>query len=95
MNTGYNSYTVAISGCPFTPTVSAFGGGVAHNIYFSPGFNFEGWTIGTNGYIEARGQPCNETAAANLNITSYAYYPYGSSNSVMTLAGTITFMSSY
>lgn len=86
---GYNSYEVAIGGCPFMPNYSAFGGGIAHNVAFVAGFNFEGWCLETDGRITLRGQPCNNTTMSNLNITSSAYYPTGSSSQVMTLAGTI------
>lgn len=89
---GYNSYTIGISGCPFTPAYAAFGGGVAHNVAFVAGFNFEGYAIGTDGNIGLRGQPCNNTTMVNLNITSSAYYPTGSSQQTLTLAGTICFM---
>lgn len=90
-NTGYNSSVISISGCPYTPSYAAFGGGVAHNVYFIANFNFEGWAIGTDGLITLRGQPCNITTGANLNITSSAYYPTGTSQQVLTLAGTICF----
>lgn len=90
ISSGYNSTNIAISGLPFTPTVAAFGGGIAHNIYLSAGFCFEGFAAGTDGKITLRGQPCNNTAAGNLNITSSAYYPTGS-NQTLTLAGTICY----
>ena len=90
INSGYNSALIAISGCPFTPAYAAFGGGVAHNVYFISGFNFEGYGIGTDGLITLRGQPCNMTVGGNLSITSSAYYPTGS-GSVLTLSGSITF----
>lgn len=90
INGGYNSTSIAISGCPYTPSYAAFGGGIAHNVYLAAGFCFEGWAIGTDGNITLRGQPCNSTAAGNLNITSTAYYPTGS-GSVLTLGGSITF----
>lgn len=94
INSGYDSNTVAISGCPFTPAYYAFGGGVAHNIAFIANYNFEGWALGTDGLLVPRGQPCNATTMVNLNITSSAYYPTGSSSQVMTLAGTICFTTS-
>lgn len=90
INSGYNSTNIAISGLPFTPAYAAFGGGIAHNIYLSAGFCFEGFAAGTDGKITLRGQPCNNTAAGNLNITSSAYYPTGS-NQTLTLAGTICY----
>ena len=90
INSGYNSTAVAISGCPYTPLYAAFGGGIAHNVYLTAGYCFEGWSIGTDGNITMRGQPSNNTAAGNLQINSTAYYPTGSGN-VLTLAGTITF----
>lgn len=94
INSGYDSNTVAISGCPFTPAYYAFGGGVAYNIAFIANYNFEGWALGTDGLLVPRGQPCNATTMVNLNITSSAYYPTGSSSQVMTLAGTICFTTS-
>lgn len=91
INSGYSSTSLSISGAPFTPAYAAFGGGIAHNINVSAGFNFEGWTIGTDGAISARLQPCNGTAAGNLQISSNSYYPTGSGN-VLTLAGTICYV---
>ena len=91
INSGYSSTSLSISGVPFTPAYAAFGGGVAHNINVSAGFNFEGWTIDTSGSISARMQPCNGTSAGNLQISSSAYYPTGSGN-VLTLAGTICYV---
>lgn len=90
INSGYSSTALSITGAPFTPAYAAFGGGVAHNINVSAGFNFEGWTIDTSGNISARTQPCNNTAAGNLQISSSTYYPSGSGN-VITLAGTICY----
>ena len=91
INSGYSSTSLSITGAPFTPAYAAFGGGVAHNIYVSAGFNFESWAIGTDGAITARTQPCNGTAAGNLQISSSAYYPSGS-GTVLTLAGTICYV---
>ena len=89
INTGYSSTTVKITGCPYTPAYAAFGGGVAHNVNITGGFCFEGWTIGTDGGITARIQPCNNTAAGNLQISSAVYYPTSAVS--ITLAGTICF----
>ena len=86
---GYNSTALSIGGVPFTPDVTAFGGGVAYNIYISGGFNFEGWAIDTSGNITARLQPCNNTSSGNLNISSTAGYPSGGGQ--VTLGGTICF----
>lgn len=92
VKSGYNNYVVAISGLPFIPDVNAFGGGVAHNVAFVAGFNFEGYCVeSSDGLITLRGQPCNNATMVNLNITSSAYYPTGTSSQVMTLAGTICF----
>lgn len=91
IKSGYNGSTIAIGGLPYTPTYAAFGGGVAHNVYLSAGFCFEGWCAGTDGLITMRGQPCNNTAAANLQISSSAYYPTGTNYTVITLAGTICY----
>lgn len=90
INAGYNTTALAISGLPYTPAYAAFGGGIAHNVYLTGGFCFEGWAAGTNGQITMRGQPCNNTTAANLQINSIAYYPTGSGTTI-TLAGTICY----
>lgn len=94
INSGYSGTTVSISGCPFTPTYAAFGGGIAHNVYMTTGYNFEGWALGTDGLITGRGQPCNVTVAANLEITSSVKYSISAYVTTMTLAGTISFMTS-
>jgi hypothetical protein len=91
INSGYSTTSLSINGAPFVPAYAAFGGGVAHNINVSAGFVFEGWTIGTDGAISARMQPCNGTSAGNLQISSTAYYPTGSGNT-LTLAGTICYV---
>ena len=89
IRSGYDSSSLAITGVPFTPVFAAFGGGVAHNINISGGFNFEAWSLGTDGSISARLQPCNNTSAGNLNIASTSYYPSG--GGTVTLAGTICY----
>lgn len=88
---GYSDRTIEIEGAPFMPDYSAFGGGVIHNAAFAAGFNFEGWAINDSGVITPRGQPCNNTTLTNLNITSSAFYPTGTSNVDITLGGTICF----
>jgi hypothetical protein len=88
-NSGYNSTQLNITGLPYTPAVAAFGGGVAHNIYITGGFCFEGWSADTGGKISARLQPCNGTSAGNLNISSSSNYPSG--GGTVTLAGTICY----
>lgn len=80
---------VRINGCPYTPATAAFGGGVAHNVYIQGNFTFTGWTIDDTGVITARGQACNNSGAANHEITSTICY--GTSGSLMTLSGTICF----
>jgi hypothetical protein len=87
---GYNSTAIAISGLPFKPAVNAFGGGVMFGAYVNAGFCFEAWAAATNGNITPRLQPCNNTAAGNLQIASTAYYPSGTAS--MTLGGTITYI---
>ena len=89
IKSGYDTSSLSITGVPFTPVYAAFGGGVAHNINISGGFNFEGWSLGTDSSISARLQPCNNTAAGNLNIASTSYYPSG--GGTVTLAGTICY----
>lgn len=82
--------SIKINGCPYTPDVAAFGGGIAHNVYMQGNFTFTGWTIDDSGVIAARGQSCNNTTAANHEITSTVCY--GTSGNLMTLSGTICFM---
>ena len=89
INSGYNDTLLTITGAPYTPSCAAFGGGVAHNIYIGSGFCFEGWGINDSGVISARLQPCNNTSAGNLNISSSSYYPSG--GGLVTLAGTICY----
>lgn len=91
INSGYSSTALSIGGCPFTPMFMASGGGIAHNINIGAGFCFEGWVVNDSGVISARLQPCNNTTAGNLNISSTSSYPTGSGQ-VVTLAGTICFM---
>ena len=86
---GYHTIQTEITGAPFTPSVSAMGGGLAYNVYTSAGFCFEAWTIEISGVITPRLQPCNNTAAGNLNISRAAYYPTGGGQ--ITLAGTLCF----
>lgn len=89
---GYSDVGLVIDGLPYQPQYAAFGGGVAHNIYITNNFCFEGWCIGTNGRITPRLQPCNPTTAGNLNISSTAYYPTGNSSNTVTVAGTVSFI---
>jgi hypothetical protein len=86
---GYTSTYIEITGVPFTPSVSAMGGGLAYNVYIQGGYCFEAWTLETTGEITPRLQPCNETAAKNLNIARGVYYPTGGGQ--ITLAGTLCF----
>lgn len=89
IETASHQTEVTINGAPYDPSESAFGGGVAYNIYVPAGFNFEGWGIDTNAEITARLQPCNETSAGDLEIASSAGYP--SAGGTITLAGTICY----
>ena len=88
INSGYHTTAVSISGVPLTPGYAAFGGGIAHNLYTSTGYLFEGWCISDSGVITARLQPA--TNSGNINIASSSYYPNG--GGVLTLAGTICYI---
>lgn len=90
INSGYSSTALSITGAPFTPAYMAAGGGIAHNINITAGHNFEAWVISDTGAISARTQPCNGTAAGNLQIGSSTYYPTGT-GTLVTLAGTICY----
>lgn len=90
-NSGYQSTAIKIAGAPYYPSVSASGGGILYGAYTTGGLAFEGWVIEENGgAITPRLQPCNNTAAANLNISSTAYYPSGGGN--LKCFGSITYM---
>lgn len=89
IKSGYDAQTIVITGCPFYPLYSAFGGGIAHNIQFAAGYNFEGWCLDeADAFIRPRGQPCNNTTKTPLQITSTAYYPT-TNGTVVSLAGSI------
>lgn len=92
INSGYHNTDLVITGVPYTPSVSAFGGGVAFNIYTGAGLTFEGWAIDTSKQISVRLQPCNNTDAGNLNIASTCYYPNG--GGTISLGGTICYTTS-
>ena len=89
-NSGHNTEALTITGLPFSPAYTAFGGGVMFGAYVSAGFCFEAWACGTDGNITPRLQPCNNTSAGNLQISSTAYYPSGANS--ITLGGTITYL---
>lgn len=90
IKSGYDSTVLEIK-TPFNPRYAAFGGGVAHNINIGAGLCFEGWCL-QDGVITARLQPCNNTTAGNLNISSTAYYPTTTNQTLITLSGTICYM---
>lgn len=90
INSGYHSTAVSISGVPFTPSYAAFGGGIAHNLYTSTGYLFEGWGVSDSGVITARLQPA--TNGGNINIASSSFYPNG--GGVLTVASTICYITS-
>lgn len=94
VNSAYNNYTLKISGIPFKPSVSAFGGGVAFGIYIpNAKYVFECWCVSYDEtakttIITARTQPVKD-APGNLSVASTSYYPEG--GGVVTLAGTICY----
>lgn len=90
-NSGYQSTAIKIAGAPYYPSVSAAGGGILYGAYTTGGLAFEGWVIEeSGGAITPRLQPCNNTSAANLNISSTAYYPNGGGN--LKCFGSITYI---
>ncbi len=91
INSGYNSTKIEISGIPAVPTIDAFGGGLAYNVYVTAGHAFECWCVDTTGLITGRTQPCNNTSAGNLNVGSNTFnYPSG--GGAIKLSGTICYM---
>lgn len=94
VNSAYNNYTLKISGIPFKPSVSAFGGGVAFGIYIpNAKYVFECWCVSYDEtakttIITARTQPVKD-APGNLSVASTSYYPEG--GGIVTLAGTICY----
>lgn len=89
---GYDSTTISISGLPFTPMFSAAGGGMCSGAYVGGGYNFQCFVAETSGSITTRVQSCNHTSQKNLD-TSASGCNYPSGGGVITLSGTITFMS--
>ena len=89
---GYDSTTISISGLPFTPMFSAAGGGMCSGAYVGGGNTFQCFVAETSGSITTRVQACNNTSATNLS-TSASGCNYPSGGGVITLSGTITFMS--
>lgn len=90
VSSGYDSNTISISGCPFTPIWSASGGGMCSGAYVSAGFNFQSWVLGTDKKITARVQGCNHTSNTNLSTSASGCF-YRSGGGEITLSGTITF----
>jgi hypothetical protein len=89
---GYDSTTLSISGLPFTPMFSAGGGGMCSGAYVGGGNTFQCFVAETSGSVTTRVQACNNTSATNLS-TSASGCNYPSGGGVITLSGTITFMS--
>jgi hypothetical protein len=87
---GYSGNTLKIGIVPKQPAFPAFGGGVAHNVYISNNFNFEGWGVDTNGYITGRAQPCGSRTGL-LEISSTVQYPNDQDSYTVTVAGTISY----
>lgn len=90
IESGYENTELTITEIPALPSENAFGGGVAYGIYVPANKVFECWCVDTNARITARLQPCNNTSAGNLNVSSTCYYPEG--GGYVTLAGTICYM---
>ena len=90
VNSGYEDTELYIYNVPFTPSVNAFGGGVAFNIYTKDDYIFEGWCIDTDGHITARLGACGKASDGDLKISSHSFYPELGGN--VTLAGTICYM---
>lgn len=88
---GYNATPISIGGLPFTPVVSASGGGMCSGAYVSAGFNFQCYVAESSGSITTRVQACNNTSAGNLS-TSASGCCYRDGGGEITLSGTITFM---
>lgn len=90
-NSGYNGTSISISGLPFTPSLSASGGGMCSGAYVNGGWNFQCFVAETSGNITTRVQACNNTSATNLNTSASGCF-YRSGGGELTLSGTITFM---
>lgn len=88
---GYTSTGITISGLPYTPSVSASGGGMCSGAYVSGGYTFQCFVAETTGIITTRVQACNNTSATNLTTSaSGCYYPSGGGE--ITLSGTIQYL---
>ena len=89
-NAGFTGTSLVINGLPFTPEVTAFGGGVASKVHVAGGNNFQCWAANTDGTITARIQACNNTAVGALTTSASGMY-YGTSDAAITVGGTITY----
>lgn len=89
-NNGYTGTGIALSGLPYTPAQTAFGGGICSKTYVAAGFNFQCWAVETNGEITARVQQCNNVSNAALTTSASGCY-YGSKDTAITVGGTITY----
>jgi uncharacterized protein YqgV (UPF0045/DUF77 family) len=90
-NSGYDNVNIAIEGLPFTPILSASGGGMCSGVYVSAGFNFQCFVAEASEKITTRVQGCNNTTNGALQ-TSSSGCKYRSGGGEITLSGTISFM---
>jgi hypothetical protein len=91
---GYTDDLVVIDGLPFTPASAAAGGGMCSGALMSAGFNFQCFVAEKDAYdcpvITTRVQACDRESSGNLSTSaSGCWYP---SNAILTVSGTITFM---
>ena len=90
-NAGYDDVPIVISNLPFTPIYAASGGGMCSGANVAGGNNFQCFVAETDGTITTRVQKCNNTADGNLS-TSASGCCYSKNGAILTLSGTITYL---
>lgn len=89
---GYEDIDIAIYGLPYSPAISASGGGICSLTYVPPGYLFQCFVAEAGTYeITARVQSYNDSYWSEL-VTSASGCGYPSDGSQFTLSGTITYM---
>lgn len=86
----YDGFPVMVTMLPFTPSVSAAGGGLCSGAKVSAGFNFQCFVAESGGYIGTRVQACNNTTDGALPTSAGGVNTIA--GGIITLSGTITYM---
>jgi hypothetical protein len=83
--TTYTSTILKIRGLPYTPSARCYGGGICTGYYSPSGTPFQGWELGTDGYIYGMGQSYGSSDSIWATTNVYC------GTSEMKVGGTIIF----